>query len=307
MQTKHLSRSTRKKLFILLFLLPTMICFCVFYLYPILTVLVTSFAKWDYTNLTDPQLYPFKELFTNYSYIFTKYPYFKEALRNSTIWAVCGIVIQVPFAVIVAIALSRKLRGWKISRNVFIIPNVISSAAMGLIFLQLYNPKYGVVNQIIQWFVPDFADNILLIPKINMIAMTCSYIFFAGTNMLMVLGQIFAIPTEIYEAAILDRAVGWKREWYVTLPLIKDTLKTICILSASSGFLLYNEVYFLTNGAAGTRSISFIIRELAVVSPRAQYARANAVGAIQILGGMVIILLINLSFGGLRRKGGKGK
>ncbi|WP_321004290.1 hypothetical protein [Eisenbergiella porci] len=105
--------------------------------------------------------------------------------------------------------------------------------------------------------------------------------------------------------AILDRATGWKREFYITLPLIKDTVKTICILSASSGFLLYNEVYFLTNGAAGTRSISFIIRELAVVSPRAQYARANAVGTIQILGGMVIILLINLIFGGVKRKGGK--
>ncbi|WP_321004291.1 carbohydrate ABC transporter permease [Eisenbergiella porci] len=198
MHEKHSNRSVRKTGFIFLFLLPTMLCFCVFYLYPILTVIITSFAKWDYTNLTSPQIYPIKELFTNYQYIFEKYPYFREALRNSCLWALCGIVIQVPFAVLVAIALSRKLRGWKVSRNVFIIPNVICSAAMGLIFLQFYNPKYGVVNQLIQLFNPDFKDNILLIPGVNFVAMTCSYIFFAGTSMLMVLGQIFAIPTEIY-------------------------------------------------------------------------------------------------------------
>lgn len=304
MKSKTLRKKRAKNLFIFLCLLPTMVCFCIFYLYPILTVFITSFAKWDYTNLTDIQFYPMKEIFTNYEYIFKSYPYFKEALRNSTIWAVCGLVIQVPFAVLVAIILSRSQKGWKFTRNVYIIPSIISSAAMGLIFLQLYNPKYGVLNPIIQIFKPDFVDNVLLIPNINIIAMTCAYIFFTGSIMIMVLGQIFAIPTEIYEAATLDNATGWRREWYITLPLIKSTIKTISILAVSSGFLLYNEVYFLTNGASGTRSISFIVRELAVVSPRAQYARANAVGTIQILSGMIIILVINILFKERNKKGG---
>ena len=94
----------------------------------------------------------------------------------------------------------------------------------------------------------------------------------------------------------MDGAKGWTLDRCIVLPLIKDTIKTISILSVSAGFLLYNEVYFLTNGAAGTKSISFLIRELAVVSPRAQYARANAIGAIQILGGLVLIQIINMLF-----------
>ena len=69
----------------------------------------------------------------------------------------------------------------------------------------------------------------------------------------MILGQIFAIPQEIHEAAILDNITGWRREWYITIPMIKDTLKTVAIMAATSGFLLYNEVFFLTNGAAGTK------------------------------------------------------
>ena len=50
--------------------------------------------------------------------------------------------------------------------------------------------------------------------------------------------------------------------------MIKGTIKTVSIMAATSGFLLYNEVFFLTNGAAGTKSISFVIRELAVASSR---------------------------------------
>jgi raffinose/stachyose/melibiose transport system permease protein len=293
---KKLTRKGSNNLFIVLFLLPTMICYCVYYLYPIVTVFYTSFCQWDYKNATSPQLFPIKELFNNYQYIFTKYPFFWEAFTNSVKWALCGIFIQMPLAVIAAILLSRSLPGWKFARNVYIIPSVISSAAIGLIFLQIYNPRYGVVNQIIKLFAPGFSENILLLPKINFWAMTFSYIFFAGSSMILVMGHIFSIPTEIYEAANLDGAIGLKKDIYITLPLIKDIVKTITILAATSGFLLYNEVYLLTKGAAGTKSISYIIRDLAIVTSRTQYGRANTVGVVQIVMGMLIILAINLMF-----------
>ena len=132
----------RKNAFVLFFLLPTLVCFCVFYLYPIATVVISSFAKWDYTNLNDMQMYSFGHLFDNYKYIFEKYPYFWEGLRNSCIWALCGLVVQVPIATGVALVISKKCRGWKLARNIYVIPNIISSAAMGLIFLQLYNPSF---------------------------------------------------------------------------------------------------------------------------------------------------------------------
>ncbi|WP_161978827.1 carbohydrate ABC transporter permease [Streptococcus sp. S784/96/1] len=298
------TRKTQRQRFIFLFLLPTLACFFLFYFYSVVTIFATSFTKWDYTNLTNPEFLGFDNLFANYKYIFTEYPFFKEALRNSIVWAIIGVVVQVPLALTVAIALSKKLPGWKVSRNLYIIPSIISSAAMGLIFLQIYNPNYGVVNQIIRLFNPNFTDAVLLTPGLNIIAMTCAYIFFAGTSTIMILGQIFAIPQEIQEAAILDGISGWRREWYITIPMIKETIKTVSVMAATSGFLLYNEVFFLTNGAAGTKSISFIIRELAVSSSRTQYARANTIGVIQILGGMLIILCINLIYS--ERKSRKG-
>lgn len=286
----------RRRLFVAAFLAPTLAMFVIFYLYPLITVFATSFCRWDYSNIASPEFWGWDQLFQNYSYIFQQYPYFWEALRNSTLWALLGVFFQIPLSALIALAFSRKLRGVKLIRNIYIIPCMISSAAMGMIFLQLYSPLYGVVNPVIQLFKPGFQENILLLKGPAFWALTAAYIFFTGTTTLMILGNITAVPEEVREAALLDGASGLKQDWYITLPMIKNALKTVSILAATSGFLLYNEVFFLTKGAAGTYSISYVIRELAITSPRTQFGRANAVALLQILCGMLIILFVNFIY-----------
>lgn len=286
----------RRRLFVAAFLAPTLAMFVIFYLYPLITVFATSFCRWDYSNIASPEFWGWDQLFQNYSYIFQQYPYFWEALRNSTLWALLGVFFQIPLSALIALAFSRKLRGVKLIRNIYIIPCMISSAAMGMIFLQLYSPLYGVVNPVIQLFKSGFQENILLLKGPAFWALTAAYIFFTGTTTLMILGNITAVPEEVREAALLDGASGLKQDWYITLPMIKNALKTVSILAATSGFLLYNEVFFLTKGAAGTYSISYVIRELAITSPRTQFGRANAVALLQILCGMLIILFVNFIY-----------
>lgn len=305
---KNKSRLRRRRSgFIVLFLAPTMAAFCIFYLYPIMTVFITSFCKWDYTNIMAPEFFGFADMWNNYDYIFHTYPYFWEALRNSAVWALLGVVLQIPIATAIALALSRKVKGIKIIRNIYIIPNMVSTAAMGIIFLQLYNPSYGIINPVVRIFRKEFTDNILLLKGPAFIAMTAAYIFFTGTTTLMILGNIMAVPEEIREAAMLDGASGLRQDRYVTIPMIKGTLRTVSVLAATSGFLLYNEVYFLTKGAAGTYSISYVIRELAITSPRTQFGRANSVAVIQILAGMLIIAAVNLLYGvSFKKKNNQG-
>ena len=278
--------------FILAFLAPTVISFCIYYLYPIITVFATSFCKWDYTNVANPEFFGFKDMWNNYKYLFQTYPYFWEALKNSFSWAALAVFLQVPVATLVAMTLAQPIRGINVVRNIFVVPNMISSAAMGMIFLQVYSPLYGLINPIIAIFDQGFNENILLLKGPAFWAMTGAYIFFTGTTTLMILGNI----KEVREAAIIDGVTGIKLDWYITLPMIKDTLRTVSILCSTAGFLLYNEVYFLTKGAAGTYSISYVIRELAITSPRTQFGRANAVATIQILAGLVIILLVRLLY-----------
>lgn len=291
-----MNKKRGKSIFIAIFLIPACLCFFMFYAFPIAQMIITSFYKWDYTNLNNPQFYGFDKMFTNYEYVFTQYPYFWEALRNSLSWALVGVLIQVPLTLVVAIVLSKGLRFSKFARNAYIVPSVISSAAMGLIFLQLYNARYGPIQQIIQKFNPNFTDSILLIEGLNFWAIVFAYVFFCGTTAIMLLGQIHSIAPELYEAGKMDGAKGLKREFYITIPLVMPTIKTVAILAATSGFLLYNEVFFLTGGVAGSKSITYIIRELAITSNRTQYARANTVGAVQIAIGLVLVGIINYVF-----------
>lgn len=306
-------KGLRRKGFILLFLAPTILAFCMFYLYPIVTVFYTSFCQWDYTNISNPKFWGFEDLFNNYKYILGTYPYFWEAVRNSFSWALLGVFVQIPISTLMALAFSRKIKNVKIIRNIYIIPCMISSAAVGMIFLQIYNPTYGFINPIIRLFNPEFKDAILLLNGPAFWAMTGAYIFFTGTTTLLILGNIMAVPEEVREAALIDGCSGFSQDWHIVLPMIKGTLRTVSVLSAISGFLLYNEVYFLTKGAAGTYSISYIIRELAVNSPRAQYGRANTIAVFQILGGLIIVafvgFLYSISFADLKAKlsGKKGK
>ncbi|MGN0307328.1 MAG: carbohydrate ABC transporter permease, partial [Lachnospiraceae bacterium] len=205
-----MKKKLNRNLFILLFLLPSCLCLMVFYVYPIVQILLTSFYRWDYTNLANPEILPAGELLSNYQYIFTQYPYFWEALRNSLCWALVGVCIQVPLTLVVAIVISKGLKFSKFARNVYIVPSVISSAAMGLIFLQLYNARYGPIQEIIKIFKPDFQDSILLVEGVNFWAIVFAYVFFCGTTAIMLLGQIHGIPGELYEAAKIDGATNFQ-------------------------------------------------------------------------------------------------
>lgn len=129
---RHNRLGWRRKGFIFAFLAPTLIAFVIFYLYPIVTVFVTSFCKWDYTNINAPEFFGIKNMWDNYKYIFHTYPYFWEALKNSSLWALLGVAIQIPIATLIALAFSRKMKGVKLIRNIYIIPNMISTAAMGM-------------------------------------------------------------------------------------------------------------------------------------------------------------------------------
>ena len=111
---------------IYLFLLPTVIIFVLFYAVPIVQVFVTSFTKWD--GFTSPEyngLRNYINMFTNSAFL--------QALKNLFFWCLVAAVLHVGFGTLVAFVLFHKPRGWKLTRAVFMIPNVISAAAWAMI------------------------------------------------------------------------------------------------------------------------------------------------------------------------------
>lgn len=119
---------------IYLFLLPSLLIFLVFYLQPIITVFYTSLTKWDGFN--SPSFIGFQnyvDMFQNEAFLIS--------LKNIVLWSLIAGTLHVGFGVLVAFVLYHKPKGWKFTRTVFMIPNVISAAAWAMIYKFIFNDE----------------------------------------------------------------------------------------------------------------------------------------------------------------------
>lgn len=289
---------TKKNGFILAFLLPAIIVWGIIYAYPLVNIFVTSFSKWNYKNFLNPEFLGWENLFDNYIKLFTVDRNFQVALVNSLKWVVLTMVIQMGFTVIVALVLSKKPFGWKFTRNAFIIPNIISTAAIGLIFLNLYSPSRGIVTEICNMIKPGSDVSVLANPTYAFWGVTFSFILFGGSSCLLLLTQIFSIDPAIYEAARVDGANETQLDFKIRLPLMRPMIGTVSVMAANYGLLLYNEIALISGGGPdnATYSLSYFVYKTGLGSTKLNFARANAAGVIQIILGILLVGAINKVF-----------
>ncbi|NLZ68063.1 MAG: sugar ABC transporter permease [Spirochaetales bacterium] len=297
MQYNKLGIKQRKSLFVTAFLAPGVILYLLIYAYPIINIFLTSFTNWNFKNLAHPEFIGFAHLFDNYKALFTTDFYYVTALKNSIKWIILAGVIQVPFALIVALVLSKKLPLWKFTRNVFIIPNIISSAAIGLIFVNMYDPAGGVITLLLEKLTGKDL-NLLASPSSAFWCVTFAFVLFGGMIMLLMLSQISSISGELYEAASIDGATKFQQDLKITLPMMKSSLGTSYILACNYGLLIYNEIYLITKGGpdGSTYSIGYYIYKTAMGSSKLNFAKANTAGVIMILLGLTLVSLLSVLF-----------
>lgn len=289
---------TKKNGFICAFLAPGVLLFLVIYAYPLLNIFATSFCEWNYKNFTSPKFLGWDHIFDNYIKMFTLDANFHMALINSLKWVVLSLLIQVPFTVLVALVIAKKPRGWRFTRNAFIIPNIISTAAIGLIFMNIYNPSRGIVTEICNLIWPGSEVSVLANPKYAFWGVTFAFILFGGSNCLLLLTQIFSIDPSVYEAARVDGASSGQIDRQIVLPLMRPMIGTIAVMAANYGLLLYNEIALITGGGPdnATFSLSYYVYKTALGSTKLNFARGNTAGVIQLILGIVMVGMINKAF-----------
>jgi ABC-type sugar transport system permease subunit len=147
--------------------------------------------------------------------------------------------------------------------------------------------------------------NILADGKLAFWAVTCSFIFFAGSSMILVLARILSVSPELVEAARIDGAKNWQINVYILLPLLRPIIGTIAILQVNYALLLYNEIALISGGGPdkATYSLSYLIFQKAMGSTRLNFAEANTVGVIQFLLGIVMVGIISRVFSADRTEG----
>jgi len=210
-----LLRAKRRKAALrnLAFLSPWIIGFSVFFVYPLVSTVYFSFMH--YTGFNDPTWTGGK----NWSYVFTEYPLFWPALRN-TLWLVVVMVtLRVVFGLGVGMLITKIKTGAGLFRTAFYLPYLAPPVAATMAFVFLLNPGTGPVNHILGGIgIPTpgwFTD-----PQWSKPALTILAVWGIGDLMVIFMAALLDVPKEQYEAAELDGAGSWTRFRYVTLPNI---------------------------------------------------------------------------------------
>ena len=276
-----------KKIWIFLFTIPCMILFALVYAAPIITVFYTSLC--DYTAFNSPAFQGIKNFIT----IFSDSD-FICSIRNTLLWVVLQSTIHVCVGLAMALVLRRKPKGWKFARTAYMIPNIIPTAATGVMFTLLLNPMFGIVKPIMDFLGIDYAmvPNLFGNSRYAFWTVTATWILYSGFNTIIFLAEMGAVSKEIYEAAAIDGATPWQADRYITLPLMRNVCGTCVTLASVAMVSQFDIIYMTTKGGPGTSTLNLPIYLYKAATLENNYGKANAVGVVQIIIGITLVILI---------------
>ena len=276
-----------KKIWIFLFTIPCMILSALVYAAPIITVFYTSLC--DYTAFNSPAFQGIKNFIT----IFSDSD-FICSIRNTLLWVVLQSTIHVGVGLAMALVLRRKPKGWKFARTAYMIPNIIPTAATGVMFTLLLNPMFGIVKPIMDFLGIDYAmvPNLFGNSRYAFWTVTATWILYSGFNTIIFLAEMGAVSKEIYEAAAIDGATPWQADRYITLPLMRNVCGTCVTLASVAMVSQFDIIYMTTKGGPGTSTLNLPIYLYKAATLENNYGKANAVGVVQIIIGITLVILI---------------
>lgn len=284
----RISMVKNKKLWIILFIAPTALIFALVFLVPLITVFVTSLCS--YSPFQSPRFIGFE----NFKTLFLNNSDFWQAISNTIVWILLQITVSVSIGVLIALLLYKKPFGWKFVRASYMIPNIIPTAATGLMFYLLLNPDLGIVKGIFTAIGrEDLVPNLFGNSSYTFLTVTATWIFYSAFNTVLIMSEIGTIPTEIFESAKVDGATELQIDFYITLPMLKSILTTCVILASVSMISQFDILYMTTKGGPGNSTLNLPLYLFKTANLEMNYGLANAIGVVQILFGLLLVFTIN--------------
>lgn len=277
-----------------LFVSPTLAGFLVFFLGPLIAVVIYSMSEWNL--LSGEQIFVGV---ANYRDALAENPDFWQVIRNSVIFAIGLVPMNMALALTLAIALSRPRKGVVFFRTVFFAPVVTSAVAWAIVWKFLLQGEGGTVNQMLSVIGID-GPNWLREPDWAMAAVIVTRVIkMVGLNMILYIAALQAIPRDYEEAARLEGASGWQVFRMVTWPLLAPSTLIIMVITTIGSFKVFDHIYLMTGGGPenGTLVLAFYIYQQAFEFFNVGYASALAMIMFVIVLALTIVQLI------LRQKG----
>ena len=237
----------------LLFILPAVIGFLAFTVYPIFQSLYYSFT--DYNVLQSPTwvgLENYKDLFHDRLFIIS--------LRNTAYMVVIGLPIHLVFDFLMALLLNTKIRGLSIYRTIFYLPSITPIVATAVLWLWIFNAQYGLLNTILSALgfstIGFLTDPAWTKPSLIFMGM-----WYGGNTILIYLAALQEVPKELLEAAELDGAGAGSKLWNVILPMVSPVIFYTLVINLIGYFQYFTEAWVMTatrSGSAGGPSNSLL-------------------------------------------------
>jgi len=283
-QPKHRWR-TRETVIALLFILPSLIGFILFYAIPAVRGVFISFTNWDLLTPAKPVG------LANYAKLLQD-PNFWNSLKVTVYYVLLNIPLQTVLAMVIAVMMSRLTKSI-IVRAMIILPWLMPGVVVGLLWLWLLDPTIGIVNVALR-AIGVGTIPFLNLPKFAMPSIAMINIWqYVGYTALLLFAGLQSIPGSVYEAASIDGASETQMFWKVTVPLLRPVLVFVLVTSIIGSFQIFDTIAITTKGGPvnATKVLNWYIYEQAFNRFNMGYATAISLVLFSIL---IVISIIQM-------------
>lgn len=242
------ARELRRHRTAFLFLLPTLLIYLTFMVYPFFGSIQLSLTSWNGVDAVKAGVG-----LDNYVTALSADPVMREALWHNVIWIVAVIAIPLALGLLVATILWDGAIGQTLFRTAFFMPYVLPSIAIGIIFGLIYNPIFGALNGLLRAIgLGAFAGGWLAEPRTALPSLIAVEVWASfGFNATVLLAALQNIDQDVLDAAKIDGANVWQRFHNVLLPQLSHVITLLVSLSLIAGFKVFDLVYIMTGGGPG--------------------------------------------------------
>lgn len=282
-----LIRSVKKQIFIWGMLSIALANFLVFWLYVNFNSIIMAFQK---TDLAGNVVFTFDHFIRMFSEFGNEYSTLNNAIYNSVIYYLAGILITFPLSLIFSYFLYKKVFASSLFRVIFFLPSIISSVVLITLFKYIIAPE-GPLNVVLSAaFGNDYVYPVFLGDPRYAIWTIIVYGIWTGfgLNIVMFTGAMYRVPEDIIEYDLLE-GMGYFRELFAVMtPMIWPTISTLIVFATAGIFTNQGPILLFTNGNFKTQTIAFFI--FAQVKYGAAYEYPSAIGLFFTLIGVPVVL-----------------
>lgn len=234
-----------------LFASPWIIGFILWTLGPMLASLVIAFTNWDL--ITAPEFVGFDN-FANVAEDDLSW----KALRVTFIYAFTSVPLSIILGMFLALLLNARIRGLNFYRTAFYLPSVLSGVAVALLWRWLYSTEFGLFNTLLH-YIGIRGPSWLGDPNWALPSIVLMSLWGVGAGTIIYLAGLQGIPTDLYEAAEVDGAAGWRRFWNITIPMMTPVLFFQLVTGIILALQVFTQAFIMTGGGPNNATLFYLL------------------------------------------------